>query len=1040
MAPTTPADYGLLAALGFEPIVDCVAGLEAAYGTIRNLRSNQFVLAVTNGEGLAKDPQKLLASASGNVFSLSSLPITPFRAVSAYSRLLSALVPGTKDAETLATSLETVAKRLSAIDDAAKDISSASQPISAAWKKVGLFKKLLTAAAPGGKPPAPFMSVVADCLQPITGPLNTSDPISQQRLFSLAGLVISPKNIAKSFQDIKRADPAEASKIVQAWSVLENNLNVSVSTFAHAISTVETLVGALNSVSTAINNIPIGFTQFRRSISNPPADFQGVPGSVVDSWKAVDANLQSYITLAVKGPAAATALALAVQPPQSRAAAMELAATAPTTAADVRDKFGPPSYVETLLADLGPESGKVNDSLNKFLSLPYVNALKVTTKQGQDTDLRSQVLDIRQKYLDLQQKSVPIARDINAYALLTETLLPHVNQPGGVPLNTFLEQNVILVVRHGQQAKSIAEETRTLQQEYQNLLDTLEANLTEVVQRIRDLEAELEKAEDEFRLEVATAIIEGITTAAFIIGAVASLMAGDIPAAGELAIKGGLSAYETVQAAIMANTLAGVIASLESAIKVAKETKAELETAIPLFDTIITMMGKIGSAWDMISENLGHVKDTYELWANPELFTPPYLQLAMEAWEAVRQGVQIYVDIVTSDITGVNNGVAAVPLAGMLKKPAGTPRLPAAPRESGKAACCRSLHKREIPPEPVHTTPAFAVLLATASSNEVNKFFSAPTLRGHPAGPDDFRSLAIRWKTIAGNLDRVGESDLASNCNSVADAILTRTLPSAQHAVDTLLTFARQQPVVPTLPVSEKDWEAFYTSRAQSLKEGEASTAFVDANLRDTQTQANNVYSFSKGRVIELQMQIDDLTRREYELEQQRDLQNQILSRLLGGFFGLDSINALSFGWGIPGLPSIPGIPNIPGIPIPGVPDIPGLSTGDDAIDAARNAIADLTSAITGVVQQRTVATNAVMALQNALTVVEQSRDTLGGLAQLSSDIALFWADLETQMSTAVDLWQPLQNMQELEIDLYRTTWAVVVSAFGSWEDGGATE
>ena len=52
------------------------------------------------------------------------------------------------------------------------------------------------------------------------------------------------------------------------------------------------------------------------------------------------------------------------------------------------------------------------------------SALKVTTKQGQETDLRSQVLDIRAKYLGLQQRSVPIARDISAYALISEVSAP----------------------------------------------------------------------------------------------------------------------------------------------------------------------------------------------------------------------------------------------------------------------------------------------------------------------------------------------------------------------------------------------------------------------------------------------------------------------------------------------------------------------------------------------------------------------------------------------------------------------------------------
>ena len=39
---------------------------------------------------------------------------------------------------------------------------------------------------------------------------------------------------------------------------------------------------------------------------------------------------------------------------------------------DVRANLGPPSYLETLLADIGKEKGKINEALETFLTLPYV--------------------------------------------------------------------------------------------------------------------------------------------------------------------------------------------------------------------------------------------------------------------------------------------------------------------------------------------------------------------------------------------------------------------------------------------------------------------------------------------------------------------------------------------------------------------------------------------------------------------------------------------------------------------------------------------
>jgi hypothetical protein len=44
-------------------------------------------------------------------------------------------------------------------------------------------------------------------------------------------------------------------------------------------------------------------------------------------------------------------------------------ATSPET---INAKLGPPSYLETLLADIGTGKGQINAALQTFLVLPYV--------------------------------------------------------------------------------------------------------------------------------------------------------------------------------------------------------------------------------------------------------------------------------------------------------------------------------------------------------------------------------------------------------------------------------------------------------------------------------------------------------------------------------------------------------------------------------------------------------------------------------------------------------------------------------------------
>jgi len=58
----------------------------------------------------------------------------------------------------------------------------------------------------------------------------------------------------------------------------------------------------------------------------------------------------------------------------------------------------------------------------------------------------------REKYLKLQLDTLPVARDLAAYAVLQETLLPYVKRDdqanvlaGDIPLSTYLATNTPLV-------------------------------------------------------------------------------------------------------------------------------------------------------------------------------------------------------------------------------------------------------------------------------------------------------------------------------------------------------------------------------------------------------------------------------------------------------------------------------------------------------------------------------------------------------------------------------------------------------------------
>lgn len=127
--------------------------------------------------------------------------------------------------------------------------------------------------------------------------------------------------------------------------------------------------------------------------------------------------------------------------------------------------------------------------------------------------------------------------------------------------------------KYGQEAKVLAGETDALKREFQDLLEVLEHNLAEVLKQIGDQEQALEEAEKEYQceypiksrprtisnensVEKVTAIISGIITLGFLIGAGVALCLGAVPVALELGVHAGLSLYETIKAAIKVSGLA----------------------------------------------------------------------------------------------------------------------------------------------------------------------------------------------------------------------------------------------------------------------------------------------------------------------------------------------------------------------------------------------------------------------------------------------------------------------------------------------------
>ena len=106
-----------------------------------------------------------------------------------------------------------------------------------------------------------------------------------------------------------------------------------------------------------------------------------------------------------------------------------------------------------------------------------------------------------------------------------------------------------------------------------------------------------------------------------------------------------------------------VISNLKGVIATSEKTRDQLKVIIPLFNTIIDLMGIIYTVWDTISGDLDSVQQDYALWCvharrserrfheetyrnNPNYFTPPSLKDALDNWQDVITQCQKYITIV----------------------------------------------------------------------------------------------------------------------------------------------------------------------------------------------------------------------------------------------------------------------------------------------------------------------------------------------------------------------------------------------------------
>ncbi|PCH35842.1 hypothetical protein WOLCODRAFT_28164 [Wolfiporia cocos MD-104 SS10] len=315
----------------------------------------------------------------------------------------------------------------------------------------------------------------------------------------------------------------------------------------------------------------------------------------------------------------------------------------------VKGVLGPPTDAKEQLDDLADRTGKIIDQFNTLLQQPYLDQFACTDPlDGSQTNIFTMVTGFKQEYVALQQKTLPVARDLQAYAELQIALLPIVvtkdPKPGNLTLEDFIATNKPLVDDYLVKASELSAESTAIQKKWDNAIAVVQKAINECTSNIEKWQASVDQLSEELKkvklyaaLAAAGAFI-AFTAAVFLpgIGMLAALGVGGV--LGALSIKEAIDASKLIQA----------INELKSAIKNEEATRAKLESLLPYMTNIAKSLSQVSQIWSDIATALTTLNNFYAVLGGPtgSIILDTLRPTIIESWKTVSASVKAYIDAV----------------------------------------------------------------------------------------------------------------------------------------------------------------------------------------------------------------------------------------------------------------------------------------------------------------------------------------------------------------------------------------------------------
>ncbi|KAF8337656.1 hypothetical protein F5887DRAFT_1160992 [Amanita rubescens] len=315
--------------------------------------------------------------------------------------------------------------------------------------------------------------------------------------------------------------------------------------------------------------------------------------------------------------------------------------------------IGPPSDTQEKLEELADSTGKIIDKFNDLLQTAYLDQIKCTSPiDGSDSNLYVVMNYYREKYLELQLDTLPVARDLLAYSVLQQTLLPFVKRDdqanvgaGDIKLSVFLDTNTPLVSTYLVAATALSERSTQVKNDWDNAINLVKMKINECDQNI----ATFQKSIADFTEQQKSMIMNAIL--GFFGVFIAFTAAVFIPGVGMLAALGvaGSIGAMAVEQAIAAGKMTVAINELKKSVQIAENTKFKLEALLPPMEEIGQDLSKVSQIWSDIATALTTLDAFYQVMNGPTgpiIFENVKPQVIYQ-WGVVETNVKEYIDTVS---------------------------------------------------------------------------------------------------------------------------------------------------------------------------------------------------------------------------------------------------------------------------------------------------------------------------------------------------------------------------------------------------------